>query len=155
VGDLQPGPRPHDAGDLLRRARPFGGGAAFVHQATAENTVGDGTYLNAPLVNVNPDVVPTVTQNWSPGGEGGPHNDQPIGVRYDADLRQWLIFNEDGARMPEGADFNVTVFPLGEPAFVQRATPENILDNWTYVDDPLVNGDPDAIIFAIPRQREG
>ena len=131
------------------------GGAAFVHRATAENTVGDETYLNAPFTNANPDVAPSVAQNWNPGGFGGTYNDHPVGVRYDAEVKQWVIFNEDGARMPEGAAFNVTVLPLGEPAFVQRATPANVTENWTYVDDPLVNGDPDAIIFAIPRQRGG
>ena len=132
-----------------------GGSASFVHQATAENTVGDETYLNAPFTNANPDAAPSVTQNWNPGGFGGTHNDHPVGVRYDAEVRQWVIFNEYGARMPEGAAFNVTVLPLGEPAFVQRATPGNITENRTYVDDPLVNGDPTAILFAIPRQRGG
>jgi hypothetical protein len=62
-----------------------------------------------------------------------------------------VIFNEDGEEMPEGAAFNVTVFPLGEPAFVQRATSGNTSENWTYIDDPLVNGDPDAILFVVPR----
>jgi hypothetical protein len=66
-----------------------------------------------------------------------------------------VILNEDGEAMPEGAAFNVTIFPLEEPAFVQQATPGNTSENRTYVDDPLVNGDPDAIIFAIPRQRGG
>jgi hypothetical protein len=131
------------------------GGAAFVHRATAENTVGDGTYLDDPLTDADHDAPPSVAQNWNPGGFGGTYNDHPVGVRYDADVRQWVIFNEDGARMPEGVDFNVTVFPLEEPAFVQRATPENITENRTYVDDPLVNGDPTAILFAIPRQRGG
>jgi hypothetical protein len=132
------------------------GGAAFVHRATAENTVGDGTYLNDPLTDADHDAPPSVAQNWNPGGVvGGTYNDHPVGVRYDANLRQWVIFNEDGEAMPEGAAFNVTVLPLGEPTFVQRATPANVTENWTYVDDPLVNGDPDAIIFAIPRQRGG
>jgi hypothetical protein len=131
------------------------GGSAFVHQATAENTAEDETYLNAPFSNANPDVVPSVTQNWNPGGFGGTYNDHPVGVRYDADVRQWVIFNEDGEQMPEGADFNVTVLPLGEPAFVQRATSGNITENRTYIDDPRVNGDPTAILFAIPRRREG
>lgn len=132
------------------------GGAAFVHQATAENTVGDGTYLDDPLTDADHDAPPSVAQNWNPGGVvGGTYNDHPVGVRYDADVKQWVIFNEDGAQMPEGAAFNVSVLPLGEPAFVQRATPANVTENWTYVDDPLVNGDPTAIIFAIPRQRGG
>jgi hypothetical protein len=130
-------------------------GAAFVHRATAENTAEDETYLNDPFTNAIPDVPPSVTQNWNPGGEGGTYNDHPVGVRYGAEARQWVVFNEDGEAMPEGAAFNVTVLPLGEPAFVHRATPANVTENWTYVDDPRVNGDPDAILFAIPRQREG
>jgi hypothetical protein len=130
-------------------------GAAFVHRATAENTAEDETYLNDPFTNADPDVPPSVTQNWNPGGEGGTYNDHPVGVRYGAEARQWVVFNEDGAQMPEGAAFNVTVLPLGEPAFVHRATPANVTENWTYVDDPRVNGDPDAILFATPRQREG
>src|SRR5215210_7702816 len=44
-------------------------GAAFVHPATAENTAEDETYLNDPFTNAIPDVVPSVTQNWNPGGE--------------------------------------------------------------------------------------
>ncbi len=131
------------------------GGAAFVHRATAENTVGDGTYLDDPLTDADPDAPPSVAQNWNPGGVGGTYNDHPVGVRYDADVRQWVIFNEDGEEVPEGAAFNVTVFPLGEPTFVQRATSGNITQNWTSIDDPLVNGDPNAILIAIPRQREG
>ena len=138
------------------------GEVAFVHEATLENTVVNGTYLNNPLTNANPDA-PSVTQNWNPGGVedpndqpvGVPYNDHPVGVRYDADVRQWMIFNEDGARIPEGAAFNVTILPLEEPTFVQRVTPENVSANSTYIGDPLVNGDPDAIIFAIPRQRGG
>jgi hypothetical protein len=130
-------------------------GAAFVHRATAENTAEDETYLNDSFTNANPDVPPSVTQNWNPGGFGGTYNDHPVGVRYDTEARQWVVFNEDGEAMPEGADFNVTVLPLGEPAFVQRATPANVTENRTYIDDPRVNGDPTAILFAIPRQREG
>ena len=69
-------------------------------------------------------------------------------------MKQWVIFNEDGEAMPEGAAFNVTVFPLEEPTLVQRATSGNTMENWTSIDDPLVNGDPTAILFAIPSQRE-
>jgi hypothetical protein len=61
--------------------------SAFVHQATVENTVEDGTYLNDPLTNANPDAVLSVTQNWNPGGAGGTYNDHPVGVRYDAGVR--------------------------------------------------------------------
>ena len=48
------------------------GEAAFVHRATAENTVGDETYLDDPLTNADPDATPSVTQNWNPGASGAP-----------------------------------------------------------------------------------
>ena len=91
----------------------------------------------------------------SEGAEEAPTGDHNIGVWYVEEDQRWTIFNEDGEEVPEGAAFNVTVFPLGEPTFVQRANSGNITQNWTSIDDPLVNGDPNAILIAIPRQREG
>lgn len=41
-----------------------------------------------------------------------------------------------------------------ETGFVHRATPENVADNSTYLDDPAINGDPDAILL-VKRNPEG
>ena len=81
----------------------------FVHRAELLNTVGSATYLDDPLVNGDPDAEVTVTQNWNPGGGEGVYNDHPVGARYDGDANEWFVRNEDGARMPEGAAFNVFV----------------------------------------------
>ena len=35
-----------------------------------------------------------------------------------------------------------------ETGFVHRGTPENVTDNSTYLDDPVINGDPDAVIIV-------
>ncbi len=88
---------------------------SFVHRAELLNTVGSATYIDDPLVNGEPDAEITVTQNWNPGGGGGVYNDHPVGARYDEDANEWFVRNEDGARMPEGAAFNVAV-SLAEPA---------------------------------------
>jgi hypothetical protein len=37
---------------------------------------------------------------------------------------------------------------LGESVFIQRATSENIISNSTYLDNPLINDNPDAILFV-------
>ena len=87
----------------------------FVHRAELLNTVGSATYIDDPLLNGEPDAEVTVTQNWNPGGGGGVYNDHPVGARYDGDANEWFVRNEDGARMPEGAAFNVAV-SLAEPA---------------------------------------
>ena len=82
---------------------------AFVHRAAEENTAGNATYLDDPLTNGRPGAEVSVTQNWNPGGGNGVYNDHPVGVLYDKDVRRWLVYNEDDARMPEGAAFNVAV----------------------------------------------
>ena len=89
----------------------------FIYRATLENTVANGTYLDDSLTNGNPDAVLSVTQNWNPGGgSSGVYNDHPIGVRYDAERRRWVIYNRDGAPMPKGAAFNVALSGDAQPA---------------------------------------
>ena len=79
----------------------------FVHRAALQNTVGNATYLDDPLTNGEPDAEVSVTQNWNPGGGNGVYNDHPVGVLYDEYVEKWLVYNEDGAHVPEGAAFNV------------------------------------------------
>jgi len=83
--------------------------ATFVHHADLLNTAGNYTYLDDPLTNGEPDAVLSVTQNWNPGGGGGVYNNHPVGAVYDAKLEKWAIYNRDGASMPKGAAFNISV----------------------------------------------
>lgn len=39
--------------------------------------------------------------------------------------------------------------------FVHRATPENSKGDYTYLDDPALNGDPNAVVFAAPTDARG
>lgn len=84
-------------------------GAVFVHRATTINIAGSATYVDHPSVNGNPDADLSITPNWNPGGDGGTYNDHPVGVRYDSERERWMIVNQDDARMPVGAAFNVAV----------------------------------------------
>ena len=81
----------------------------FVHRAALLNTVGNATYLDDPLLNGERGAEVSVAQNWNPGGGAGVYNDHPVGVLYDEDVAKWFVYNEDDARMPEGAAFNVAV----------------------------------------------
>ncbi len=82
---------------------------SFVHRAAQENTFDNVTYLDDPLLNSRPGADVSVSQNWNPGGGDGVYNDHPVGVLYDEDAFRWFVYNEDGARMPRGAAFNVAV----------------------------------------------
>ena len=86
----------------------------FVHRATLLNIVGNATYLDSPLTSSEPDAEVSVTQNWNPGGGNGVYNDHPVGVLYDEDVEKWFVYNEDEARMPNGAAFNVAVSASGD-----------------------------------------
>ncbi len=79
----------------------------FVHYARRSNTTGHHTYLDNKLTNRHPDATLSVTQNWNPGGGRGVYNDHPVGIQYNAKLKEWVIYNQDGAPMPEGAAFNI------------------------------------------------
>jgi hypothetical protein len=90
--------------------------AGFVHRAGPGDTFGNVTYLDNRSIKGGPDAALSVTQNWNPGGGAGVYNDHPVGVLYDEDVGKWFVYNEDAARMPEGAAFNVAVSGAAEPA---------------------------------------
>ncbi len=88
----------------------------------------------------NPDALLFVTQ-------GGTTNPRAVGVRYDGALGRWTIFNENNTAMPANAKFNVRVATPGDASFVHNTNAFNVLFNWTYLDHPLLNNQPDAQFF--------
>ena len=130
-------------------------GTRFVHTATASNINGNTTYIDHPLLNNNPDAIVLVTQNWNPGGVGSTYNNHAIGVWYDGAQKKWGIFNQDLANMPEGADFNVLIPDPSANAFVHTAQASNTVANTTYIDNPLTNNNPDAIVLVTQNWNPG
>jgi hypothetical protein len=68
------------------------GTAAFIHQSSSGNIVGNKTYIVNPLTNGDPNAILFVTPR-------GGNNDHPVGVLYDAGVGQWAIYNTDGGDM--------------------------------------------------------
>ena len=56
-------------------------------------------------------------------------------------------YNAESTSSAQGSTERSTT-GLAEFAYIHRATAENISDNSTYLDNPLINGNPDAIIQA-------
>ena len=115
-----------------------------LHTATASNIISNWTVIDNPSLNGNPNAIFFITQNWNPPGGGGIYNNSPIGVWYDGS--NWAIFNEDLAGMPQGAAFNIFIH-AGNDDFVHIATTSNIVSKWTVIDNPSLNGNPNAIFF--------
>jgi hypothetical protein len=134
---------------------PHPDASVFVHKATAANTSGHITTIDYPLTNNKPNAILLVTPNWNPGNVGGTYNNHPIGVYYTGG--KWTIFNQDFAAMPPNAAFNVIV-PRpgpGEAVFVHQASAANTSSHVTFIDHPLTNGNPTALVLVTPNWNPG
>jgi hypothetical protein len=127
-------------------------GVKFVHVATSSNILSNWTVIDQTLLNGDPNAILFVTQNWNPGGSSGVYNDAEIGVWYDG--FNWAIFNQNLVAMPEGASFNVFIH-TGSNDFIHTATAGNISLNWTNIDHPSLNGNPDAIFLVTQNYNPG
>jgi hypothetical protein len=129
--------------------------SVFVHTASADNISLNWTVIDHPLTNDNPNAIVHVTQNWNPAGTGGQYNNHSIGVWYISSSGRWAIFNQDIAGMPEGVDFNVSIPTVDSSVFVHAATAANITSNWTEIDHPLTNDNPNSIVFVTQNWNPG
>ena len=132
------------------------GREAFVHQASAANTYSHATYIDHPLANGNPNAIPFVTQNQTPGGgPPGTINDHEVAVLYAEGSGKWAIVNHDGASMPPGAAFNVVIPDPDHKFLAHEATLANTIFHSTYWSHDLTDGAPKALLFATSNWNAG
>jgi hypothetical protein len=82
--------------------------AAFIHTATVANKLSaNGTDVDHPMANGDPNALLFVTQRLNPSGIV--YNNSPIGVYYNTVRSRWEIFNENNAVIPTNAQFHVLV----------------------------------------------
>lgn len=125
--------------------------ASFIHRATAENSRGDYTYIGDPRINGNPDAIVLISLEKDIGAASYNHN---IGVWYEGGAQEWAIFNQDRAAVPAGATFRVEV-PRASAKFVHYAGLVNTAGNYTYLDNQLTNGEPDAVLSVTQNWNPG
>lgn len=136
-------------------------GTTFVHRATGGNSRGDYTYLSHPEIDGDPDAFVFVEPAPDEGSAGDGAYDHNLGVWYEPGKRKWAVFNQDRAAVPAGTAFRIAI-PKGPGTFVHRfSAPDDTLTssasasasaspsggapaNDTYLDHPLLNGEPEA-----------
>lgn len=126
----------------------------FVHTATDDNSRGDYTYLSDPAINGDSNAVILVAVPADREDAGGASYNHNIGVWFEPEKRKWAVFNQDRTVVPAGAAFRVIVPPNSE-RFVHRAGLVNIVDNTTYLDHPLTNSKPDAVLSVTQNWNPG
>jgi sortase A len=127
---------------------------AFVHRSDEENSRGDYTYLSDPSIDGDPNAVVLVTPISDQGSTGDGIYDHNVGVWYEPQAQQWAIFNQDRAAVPADTTFQVIV-PGGPERLVHRAESGNMDENSTYLDDPVLNGKPGAILSVTQNWNPG
>jgi hypothetical protein len=139
---------PEAASSTAGANSPAAFGPTFVHRATDANSRGDFTYLDHSSINGDPDAVVLAEPSPGQGGHGGAPYGHNIGVWYEPTKKKWVVFNQDLAPVPTGSAFAVVVPPT-DRGFVHRAAQENTVGRATYIDNPLLNGEPDAGVSVI------
>ena len=125
--------------------------ASFVHRATENNSRGDYTYISDPDINEHPNATVIVSNQRNEGARSYDHH---IGVWYESGAHRWAIFNQDRIAVPQGATFRVEV-PQPSAAFVHHASSLNTAKNYTYIDNRLTNGEPDAVLAVTQNWNPG
>lgn len=130
-------------------------GLSFVHRVTNKNSRSDYTYISDPRINGDPKAIVLATPTSDRKSDSDDIYKHNIGVWYEGrNKEKWAIFNQDLTAVPRAAVFKVVV-PLASQSFIHHAKPDNIVGNITYLDDPLTNGKPDAILSVTQNWNPG
>lgn len=91
------------------------------------------------------------------GGRGGSGAELASGnaVRSPATLEEHLVELEERLARLESGERGAESSPVAEAVFVHRAASGNISGNSTFLDNPLLNGNPQAIISVTPNWNPG
>ena len=151
------------AGSLLRtppRAHASGGcGYLFTATATPANSLDGFTRLDNACLDNTPGAIVIVTHNVNPGGSATVFLDNhPFGVFYSAPY--WYIFHEDDTPILPGDNFNVLWDKLAYDGgtygvFVQAATSANSFSDYTTIDAPSLDNQPNRRLLVTPNWNPG
>jgi hypothetical protein len=125
--------------------------AVFLHRATAVNTQFHQTFIDHPLANNNPSAVVFATPNWNPPGAPGVFSANPIAVSFNTWNGRWAVVDQRPAAITVGSSYNVRVSAYDGLAFQgrrHRGTAANTVANFTDIDDPALNNNPNAIVIV-------
>lgn len=130
--------------------------ASFVHHATDENRRGDfTTYINDPNINGDANAIVLVVPSTDRGNAGDATYDHNIGVWYEGgNEKKWAIFNQDRAAIPAGRTFEV-IIPQASETLIHHARPGNTVGNRTNLNNPLIVGEPKALLTVTQNWNPG
>jgi hypothetical protein len=119
--------------------------ATFLHKAYGGTLSFNRTRINHPFLDDQQDALLFVTPNWNPTGGSSVLELLNVGLWYSGSLDRWHVLHLDQtSAISLGTSYNVLRSAPGADAFVHVADVGNIVGNYTLIDHPSLNGDPDA-----------
>lgn len=126
----------------------------FGWRALNGNVTANYTTLDHPLSNGNDQARLFVTPSYGLGGVSSTpiYYDRGHGVWYNSTTSRWTIFNQDSSAMSGAlnAAFHVEVRSPSANTFNHVSATGNISASVTYIDHPLTNNAPNALVFITP-----
>ncbi|MBL4663961.1 MAG: T9SS type A sorting domain-containing protein [Flavobacteriaceae bacterium] len=122
----------------------IGNGDVVLHIADLANQAANPVYsiINHPDLNGNPNARIVLTTYFDPNGL---RNDHTYAVWYNGATDRWNIFPEDLSNLPLDTAFFMGI-PDGNVAVAtHRADAGNISGNYTIIEHPLLNNNPNAV----------
>lgn len=115
----------------------------FAVTATSANQWSGQVRLDHPFLNNNPNRLVFASAVWT-----GMYNPHPVGVEFNDVTRRWHIVNQDLAPIPAGTSFVVKID--GNAAIRHGVRANNTAGHITYIDHPVANGNPRAVVMVTP-----
>ncbi len=142
-----------DIGTIPNSARfnvlsPTMHGTSFVHTADTGTIQTNYTVINNSAINNNPTALLFISHNYDPDYANYNYCDHTLGVWYDG--ANWTIYDDGGVNaFVPNTTFNVFAVESGTPnAYLHVADSTNTSTYITYLDNPFLNGNPNATIFV-------
>ncbi|MFK5983190.1 MAG: T9SS type A sorting domain-containing protein [Flavobacteriaceae bacterium] len=112
--------------------------ADVAHQGAAPSF----TEIDHPLLNDNnPGPYAIMSNYWNPFST---YNSFNYGFWYDPSTNRRNIYTENGSTIPENTAFKLLVIGNGVSYHSHQSDASNISSNWTVLDQPDLNGNPNA-----------
>jgi hypothetical protein len=138
------------AGVAFSAFKPAQNSVFFTHTATAGNISGSLTVIDKAYLNNNPDALVFAIPAYNPGGTGTSYHNHNVGMFYSPSTQRWGIYNEDTTAMTADSTFYVYYsLPAYDLAFEHTTTASSTIGNYTVLDHPQLNGNPNAVVTVI------
>jgi hypothetical protein len=122
---------------------PQTNGISFTHTVTVANSYFNVSYIDNPALNNTPSAVFFISKSW----ENGIYDTAHVGIWYDDVEGQWTVYNEDPSLYLQiNSTYNIFI-PDAATSFYKHTATSNSYITW--LDNPLLNGNPYAKIFIV------